>query len=467
MTTRARKAGQGTVSMLGPNPAVALRTFPRSMSALDAYLSSVQRSLLAEDAHSLCRYFDLLNRSLLHDGLLLQFQGLGNQLVPLNVAVVDLDATAWPKFTTFFLRSAVMLYRGHDLVNCFEWLVSAVDQFNAIFEKSTNWIAAVLYHLLRALRKVYFRLPLMERTKSSRRSECTDVMQKCVRAIKSDKSATPETSRMSSMLFVGIQLMRFYSFLDSPALVKLQLQNLVPVDVLGRVGSNLQPAEELRRELAVYPAAHRVSLHFFRGMLAAYECDPLVAEESLGLVERILVPRSPRKRYEKSVGRVAALLVPVRILQGKLPNIGSSHPQYRKVAADFQRLITAVRRSDVRIFEQFLLEKQDMLMGSGLFLMCQMVRLVLFREMFRKTYLALLRIYSQAPTTRFRLFPFTASLRYHGMKDATEADTEGILASLIFKGLVKGYIAHDRGVVVFAPKDAFPALTDVFRGMTR
>jgi hypothetical protein len=34
-----------------------------------------------------------------------------------------------------------------------------------------------------------------------------------------------------------------------------------------------------------------------------------------------------------------------------------------------------------------------------------------------------------------------------------------ILANLIFKGYVKGYIAHDKGIVVLSKVAAFPAIS--------
>lgn len=38
-----------------------------------------------------------------------------------------------------------------------------------------------------------------------------------------------------------------------------------------------------------------------------------------------------------------------------------------------------------------------------------------------------------------------------------EADeVECFLANMIYKGYIKGYIAHERGIVVLSGKDAFP-----------
>ena len=54
---------------------------------------------------------------------------------------------------------------------------------------------------------------------------------------------------------------------------------------------------------------------------------------------------------------------------------------------------------------------------------------------------------------------FHCAVQLAGMGVEVE-EVECYLANMIYKGLVRGYISHERQMVVLASKDAFPRLAD-------
>ena len=56
---------------------------------------------------------------------------------------------------------------------------------------------------------------------------------------------------------------------------------------------------------------------------------------------------------------------------------------------------------------------------------------------------------------------FHAVLDYVQYEDLTPAETECIVANLIFEGRIKGYISHQHQKLVVSKQNAFPALTGI------
>jgi len=54
---------------------------------------------------------------------------------------------------------------------------------------------------------------------------------------------------------------------------------------------------------------------------------------------------------------------------------------------------------------------------------------------------------------------FTAAVRVVGM-DVDIEEVECYVANMIYRGLIKGYISHEKQTVVLAANDAFPRVAD-------
>ena len=63
-------------------------------------------------------------------------------------------------------------------------------------------------------------------------------------------------------------------------------------------------------------------------------------------------------------------------------------------------------------------------------------------------------------STRIPVSMFHAGLRVAGSEEFSVDEAECLVANMIYKGFVRGYISHEKQMVVLAKADAFPRLAD-------
>lgn len=90
-------------------------------------------------------------------------------------------------------------------------------------------------------------------------------------------------------------------------------------------------------------------------------------------------------------------------------------------------------------------------MRLGTYLSMEKAREACLRGLFRKVWL------SKEKSTRIEIETFRKALMWTGARLEKE-EVEWLIATTIFKGYLKGYISHERGIVVLAAKDPFPRL---------
>lgn len=61
--------------------------------------------------------------------------------------------------------------------------------------------------------------------------------------------------------------------------------------------------------------------------------------------------------------------------------------------------------------------------------------------------------------TRIPISMFHSSLTISGI-DVSQEEAECLVANMIYKGLMRGYISHEKQMVVLASTNAFPRLAD-------
>lgn len=62
-------------------------------------------------------------------------------------------------------------------------------------------------------------------------------------------------------------------------------------------------------------------------------------------------------------------------------------------------------------------------------------------------------------TTRIPISMFHTSLKISG-NDVPEEEAECLVANMIYKGFMRGYISHEKQMVVLAANNTFPPLAD-------
>ena len=147
-------------------------------------------------------------------------------------------------------------------------------------------------------------------------------------------------------------------------------------------------------------------------------------------------------------------LVLVKMIHGHLPrpDLLLRHG----LVEEFQQLAQALRTGDLRLFDQVLTANQAFYMHKEIFLVIQLqLRNLILRSFLKKLYLIGLNLGAH-PENRLNLHLVVAALTTLAIPDMSLDEVECITASLIHHGFIKGYISHEKSMVVLSKKSAFP-----------
>eukprot|EP00898_Chlorokybus_atmophyticus_P009268 jgi/Chlat1/971/Chrsp108S01435 len=179
-----------------------------------------------------------------------------------------------------------------------------------------------------------------------------------------------------------------------------------------------------------FPIAQKVTYKFYVGRLSVFHDNYPKANAELSYAFQRCHRRSLRNKR-----LILQYLVPVKLLLGQLPNsrllAKYNLPEYEDVAS-------AVRNGNVRQLNTTLNDQQQRhLSHPG------------EAEVFR------------LPHAVEKDLSYSAAARASQSSPAAHIAIECILANLIYKKYVKGYISHKNRVVVLSKQQAFPALSSV------
>lgn len=238
-------------------------------------------------------------------------------------------------------------------------------------------------------------------------------------------------SKKRATLYVVAQLLKIYFKLN---LLKLAQPLIRPLEATaGRSGafdSN-----------AVFPQGDVVAYRFFVGRLRMFEDQYVAAEEHL-----LYAFAHCRAGDAANKRAILEFLLPVRLRRGVLPREALLE---KHGLAALAPLVAAVRAGDLRTFNAELAKNQMAFVRRGTFLLLEKVKILVYRNLFKKIYLV------SNKSTQLKLATFEAAFAWLGVP-IDKDEVECILANLIFKGLLKGYISHQKATLVLSKKDPFP-----------
>jgi hypothetical protein len=122
---------------------------------------------------------------------------------------------------------------------------------------------------------------------------------------------------------------------------------------------------------------------------------------------------------------------------------------------EFDALVAGIKNGDLRTFTNGLVKHQELFIRRGTYLLLEKCKTLCYRNLLKRVFVVLGER-SQIPLPRIE-----RTLQWLGMPMDVD-EIECILANLIFRGYIKGYIAHAKQVLVVSKKAAFPLAA--FRG---
>ncbi|VDB97135.1 unnamed protein product [Peniophora sp. CBMAI 1063] len=291
-----------------------------------------------------------------------------------------------------------------------------VNAFYNFFQKSDGWSLPTLLAILRDLRVLAYEADIRNQDDSSepRMEDASRVIQRAFTLCLQDRDSPYENSRKWGVYgVVGLILKSYFR------IRKISLS----VPVLRALGANkdLPP-------LSDYPKPHQVTSKYYLGMIAFLEERYAEAEKELTQAFDACYSEA-----HNNLQMILTYLIPLRLFRGHMPSAAllTAYPALENLYSQF---LTAIRKGDIESYDKAL------------------ARELCIRGLFRRVWVA------TSKSSQIAVSFFYAALRLAGL-DVDLDEAECLVAIMIARGYIKGYISHAKRTVVLSKVDAFPALT--------
>ncbi|GKT64651.1 COP9 signalosome complex subunit 12 [Colletotrichum tofieldiae] len=300
--------------------------------------------------------------------------------------------------------------------------------------------------------------PDLEKQKQLR--DCEQQLKRIFTLCLSDR-APLEDSRKWAIYFVINLLFKTYFKLNSASLSRTILK------ALSTNRGDMPPLE-------AFPKSQRVTFKFYEGVLFFLEENYV---EVRRLSDRTVEYTSDMNQAEKHLTeawslchkdaksnqeRILTYLIPCHLLTTHtLPSSKLLEP-FPRLQKLFLPLSRCIRTGDLRNFDLALQEGEEEFVRRRIYLTLERGRDIALRNLLRKVFIAggfeEVKEPGTAPVRRTRIpvAEFAAAISLGSQESVDPDEVECLLANMIYKNLMKGYIARERGIVVLSKNGAFP-----------
>ncbi|KNZ76459.1 CSN12 like protein [Termitomyces sp. J132] len=303
-----------------------------------------------------------------------------------------------------------------------------VSLFLRFFTENRGWTLPALFSILRDLRDLAFDvIPHHHAKYNGQKSECMEdaarTIAKAFGNCMTDRTSPPDQSRKWGIYYVVKRIS-----LSKNILRALDANTDIPA-------------------LSLYPRSHQVTYRYYLGMLSFLNEDYAKSEQELTLAFY-----NCHINAQNNQQRILTYLIPLRILKGHLPSteLMQRFPILNELYTPFT---AAIRVGDVAGYDRALDQLERQLVDLNVWLTLEKARELCVRGLFRRVWVA------TEKSTRIPVSMFRSSLTVSGI-EASQDEAECLVANMIYKGLMRGYISHEKQMVVLAQTNAFPRLAD-------
>ncbi|NXA40642.1 PCID2 protein, partial [Eudromia elegans] len=259
--------------------------------------------------------------------------------------------------------------------------------------------------------------------------KAAELLMSCFRVCASDTRAGIEDSKKWGMLFLVNQLFKIYFKINKLHLCKPLIR---AID-----SSNLKDE---------YSMAQRVTYRYYVGRKAMFDSDFKQAEEYLSFAFEHC-----HRSSQKNKRMILIYLLPVKMLLGHMPTI-QLLKKYDLM--QFAEVTKAVSEGNLLLLNEALTKHETFFIRCGIFLILEKLKIITYRNLFKKVYLLL-------KTHQLSLDAFLFALKFMQVDDVDIDEVQCILANLIYMGHIKGYISHQHQKLVVSKQNPFPPLSTV------
>ncbi|OCK85539.1 hypothetical protein K432DRAFT_26873 [Lepidopterella palustris CBS 459.81] len=214
--------------------------------------------------------------------------------------------------------------------------------------------------------------------------------------------------------------------------------------------------------LDLFPKSHQVTFKYYVGVITFLQEDYVQAEDNLTQAWQLC-----QKHAIKNQQLILTYLIPCRLLtKHTLPTSNLLDP-YPRLQSLFSPLAACIKQGNLAGFDAALQAGEDEFVKRRIYLTLERGRDITLRNLLRKVFLAggyepLKEGQTEADLirrTRIPIIEFAAAIRLGMGPDGQMLDNDEVecmIANMIYKNLMKGYIARERSMVVLNKKGAFP-----------
>lgn len=328
---------------------------------------------------------------------------------------------------------------SNDWMGCCDHVSDMLTAYLNSLSLDSGWSLPLLHALCSDLRIVAEQADAQLKAqgrKPFKLSEVERVLKRGFTVTNNDRRTMEEDSKRAGTLGVINQLLRVYFRLNN-----LRLCGNLTRTVMAK---NFPPFED-------YPVHDRVTYKFYSGRLHLYDDRVEQAVEDLTYAFKAL----PQSRFDHRRA-VLMYLIPAKILMGSLPKadeIVDGKIQKEGMITKFnmkwyEGIVRGIREGRLDYFDSAVDEHEEVFIGKALFLSVEKMRMLVYRSLIRKMF--------NAFGLKIVLDKIVEALAKFCHKEVSRDELECILANMIFRGYIKGYISHKVGYLVLSKKNAFP-----------
>lgn len=317
-----------------------------------------------------------------------------------------------------------------DWIVCCDHVSQSLSAYLGVLSVDTAWSIPLLHAMCSDLRVVAEQADAQlreENRKPAKLEEVERVLKRGFTVTNNDRRSMEEGSRKAGTLGVINQLLKVY----------FRLNNL-------RLCGNLTRTVNAPNfpDFESFPPQDRVTYRFYSGRLHLYDDRIAQAAEDLAYaLENIPSSLEDHRRH------VLLYLIPAKILIGSLP---SQTMLMRFNMHWFMDMVKAIKTGNLQIFDDAVENNEEFFIRKGLYLAVEKMRPLVYRSLCR-------RVAKIIDNNKIALDKIRVSLLLCG-KEMQIDEVECIIANLIYKGYIKGYISHKVGYLVLSKKNPFPQL---------
>jgi hypothetical protein len=303
-----------------------------------------------------------------------------------------------------------------------------------LYDQDAVFIKILKYYMKGLLFSSY--LADQELTKKKEKVNCVD---ECGRVFMSFFSKFSNGDDKSSMFYCVICLTRIYFKLKTYRNSKT---------LIDWVGNSLDIEE--------FPKSEVTTFYYYSGRLSLYELRLTDANKILNIAFKLC-----KDNHFANKRLLLEYLVPLKLFEGIIP---SEYIIKKYNLEQYNDLIRSFKEGNLTLFEKAIEDLEDRLITLGTFLIVEKLKPFVMRNLIKSIFSS----YSEelakmkTPVIKLELIHnvLTNVIAFNSM-DIEELEI--YIISVIFKGLINGYVHNVNKVIVFSKQLPFPKLSDAYK----